>query len=69
MHTDFSGLPDQTKQFVQRLLELGVDRTRVHGLFVLLGLYAGTPRPQDEIETVFGCLDPVLQILAQVSGD
>lgn len=62
MHNDFSGLPDQTKQFVQRLLELGVDRTRVHGLFVLLGLYAGTPRPQDEIETVFGYLDPVVPI-------
>lgn len=69
IENDFSGLPDQTIQFVQRLYALGVERTRVHGLFVMLGLYAGTPRPLDEIESLFRNLDPVVPIDRSVNID
>lgn len=60
--SDFSGLPDQTCHFVRRLQALGIDRIRIHGLFVLLGLNAGTPRAQDEIESLFQNLDQVVPI-------
>lgn len=58
--SDFTGLPEQTCHFVRRLHALGIDRIRIHGLFVWLGLNAGTPRSQDEIETLFQNLDQVV---------
>ncbi len=67
--SDFSGLPDQTRQFVQRLHALGVDRTRMHGLFVLLGLRAGTPQPLDELEILFRNLDQVVPMDRTVNID
>ena len=58
--SDFTKLPDQTRQFVRRIHRLGIDRVRIHGLFVLLGLDAGTPRSFEEIESLFKNLDQVV---------
>ena len=61
---DFIGLPDNTKRFVERTTGLGLDRVQIHGLFVLLGLYAGTPRTESEMADVFSALDKVVPIKA-----
>lgn len=58
--SDFLGLPDPTCHFVRRLHALGIDRIRIHGLFVLLGLQAGIPRSLDQIESLFKNLDRVV---------
>jgi hypothetical protein len=72
--SDFVGLPEQTRQFALKLFELGISRTKIHGLFVMLGLHAGTPRPLEEIEILFRNLDPVVPIdrsqnLDEIVGD
>ena len=60
--SDFVGVPDRTAKFVLRLHEMGIDRPNMHGLFVMLGLYAGAPRPQSEVEALLGNLNSVLPI-------
>ena len=60
--TDFFGLPEPTIKFVTRLQELGFDRDRVFGLFVLVGLYAGSPKPKDEVESLFSRIQTVLPV-------
>jgi hypothetical protein len=58
--TDFNGLPDDTKRLVQRLINLGLDRDRIFGFFVMVGLYAGSPNTQEKIEQLFSRLSLVL---------
>lgn len=63
MHeSDYLELPEQTKVFVDRLIDLGFDRERVFGLFVLVGLYAGTPNTEEKIEELFAKLNLSLPI-------
>ena len=59
---DFLRLPATTRKFVLRLNDLGLDRTRVFGLFVMLGLYVGSPNTQEEIEKIFSKLQLHLPI-------
>jgi len=47
---DFLKLPAETQQFALRLVDLGFDRTRVFGLFVMLGIYVGAPNTQEKID-------------------
>jgi len=58
--TDLNGLPDDTKRLVQRLINLGLDRDRIFGFFVMVGLYAGSPNTQEKIEQLFSRLSLVL---------
>jgi hypothetical protein len=55
--SDFSGLPAHTRQFVERIHRDGLDRVRIHGLFVLLGLHAGAPNSLSEINKLFETLN------------
>jgi len=59
---DYLKLPGQTKAFVNRLIDLGFDRERVFGLFVLVGLYAGAPNTDEKIEELFAGLNVSLPI-------
>ena len=58
--TDLASLPQSTSDFVGWLAELGLDEQQIHGLFVLLGLHVGTPRPEDEIEQLMAGLMQIL---------
>lgn len=58
--TDLASLPQSTSDFVGWLPELGLDEQQIHGLFVLLGLHVGTPRPEDEIEQLMAGLMQIL---------
>ncbi len=60
--SDFSKLPFETRQFALRLQELGFDRTRVYGLFALVGLYVGAPDTQERLDTLFSSVQLVLPI-------
>jgi hypothetical protein len=60
--SDFLGLPSTTRNFVQRLIELGFDRERIYGFFILVGLYAGAPNTQEKIEELFSCLQEILPV-------
>lgn len=60
LDSDVTGLPDSTIQFVRRVHKLGVDRTRMHGIFVLLGLQAAAPRPPAEMKGLFEAIDVVI---------
>jgi hypothetical protein len=60
--SDFVKLPTATRRFVLRLVDLGLDRTRIYGLFVMLGLYVGSPNTQEEIEALFSKLQLHLPI-------
>lgn len=55
--SDLSGLPAHTREFVERIHRDGLDRTRIHGLFVMLGLCAGAPDTQSRIEDLFETLN------------
>lgn len=59
---DFLKLPIETQQFVFRLVDLGFDRTRVFGLFVMLGIYVGAPNTQEKIDALFSDLQLLLPI-------
>ena len=50
--SDFLKLPAETRQFVFRLVDLGIDRTRIYGLFVMLGIYVGAPNTQETQEEI-----------------
>ena len=58
--TDLASLPQSTSDFVGWLAKLGLDEQQIHGLFVLLGLYVGTPRPKEEAEQLMARLMQVL---------
>lgn len=58
--TDLASLPKITKKFVEWLPQLGLSEQQIHGLFVLVGLYAGTPRTADEIEEIYTPLQQVI---------
>jgi len=60
--SDFVKLPAASRRFVLRLVDLGLDRTRIYGLFVMLGLYAGAPNTQEDIEALFSNLQIHLPI-------
>ena len=49
--SDYLELPEQTQVFVDRLIDLGFDRERVFGLFVLVGLYAGAPNTEEKLKS------------------
>ena len=51
--TDLTGLPKATKDFVLAMCDFGFGRAQIHGFFVLIGLYAGAPRPEPEIKALF----------------
>ena len=58
----------------QRMSVLGLSRQQLHGLFVLVGLHAGCPRTQTEMDSLFQTLDEVLpsdreQPIDQVVGE
>lgn len=50
LESDYVGLPSHTRQFVDRIHHFGLDRVRIHGLFVLVGLCAGAPTTKEKIE-------------------
>jgi hypothetical protein len=56
LESDYLGLPDHTRKFVERIYRDGLDRVRIHGLFVLLGLHAGAPNTLSEIDELFKTL-------------
>ena len=57
IESDFLGLPAHTRKFVERIHEDGLDRVRVHGFFVMVGLCAGAPDTQSRIEELFQTLN------------
>ena len=59
---DFVSLPIETRQFVSRLSDLGMDRTRIYGLFVMLGVYSGAPNTKEELDALFSRLSVILPI-------
>ena len=58
--SDFKNLPTETQLFAQRLADLGFDRTRVFGLFVMLGIYVGAPNTQEKLDALFSALQLLL---------
>ena len=58
--TDLASLPKNTKKFVEWLPQLGLSNQQIHGLFVLVGLCAGTPRTADELEELYSSLQQVI---------
>ena len=57
---DLTGLPKTTAKFVLAMNDFGLGRTEIHGLFVLVGLYAGTPRPMSELKILIENVDAVI---------
>jgi hypothetical protein len=62
LESDFLKLPPHTRRFVERIHRDGLDRVRVHGVFVLLGLYAGTPDTKENIDELFKTLNFVVPV-------
>jgi hypothetical protein len=62
LESDYSGLPSHTRKFVERIHRDGLDRVRIHGLFVLLGLCAGAPDTQSRIDKLFQTLSLVVPV-------
>lgn len=62
LESDFVGLPQLTRQFVERINFYGLDRVRIHGLFVLLGLFAGAPDTKNRLDELFEKLDLVIPV-------
>jgi hypothetical protein len=60
--SDFRALPDLTRRLVLHLSNLGLDRSRIHGLFVMLGLYAGAPDTRERLDELFSHLDALLPL-------
>lgn len=60
IESDLLKLPVATQEFAKRICEFGFSRSQIHGLFVFLGLYAGTPRPQDEMLEVINNMQSVV---------
>jgi hypothetical protein len=60
--SDFEGLPQHTQQFVERIHADGLNRVRIHGLFVMLGLCAGTPDTQEKLDELFNKLNIAVPI-------
>lgn len=72
--SDFAGLPQLTRQFVDRIHLDGMDRVRIHGLFVMLGLCAGAPDTQERLDELFETLNVALPVdrsknIDEVVGD
>ncbi|MBU6264467.1 MAG: hypothetical protein KGM39_06815, partial [Actinomycetales bacterium] len=72
--SDFSGLPAHTRQFVERIHSDGLDRVRIHGIFVMLGLCAGAPDTQERLNELFKTLDVAIPVdrtknIDEVVGD
>lgn len=55
-------LPEVTRKYINRLQTLGFDRTRIYGLFVLLGLNAAAPNTQAKLDEMFSYLELLLPI-------
>jgi len=60
--SDLNGLPDITRRLVARLLDLGLDRLRIHGFFVLLGLYVGAPDTQERHDELYSLTNDILPL-------
>ena len=60
--SDFEGLPQHTQDFVARIHADGLDRVRIHGLFVMLGLCAGAPDTQEKLDALFNTLNVAVPI-------
>lgn len=60
--SDFEGLPQHTQHFVERIHADGLDRVRIHGLFVMLGLCAGAPDTQEKLDALFNTLNIAIPI-------
>jgi hypothetical protein len=58
----FTDLPISTVKFVDRLVELGFDQTRIYGLFVVIGMCAGAPNTKEKIDELFSNLQKILPI-------
>jgi hypothetical protein len=74
LESDFSGLPQHTRQFVERIHLDGLDRVRIHGLFVMLGLCAGAPDTQERLDELFKTLNVAVPVdrtknIDEVVGD
>jgi len=59
-NSDLTTLPKLTQKFVDRLPQLGFNDQQIHGLFVLVGLFAGTPGTAQEIEEIYRPLNEVI---------
>lgn len=71
---DIDNLPESTCEFVRRLSEIGLDRTRIFGFFVMLGFYAGGPNTLEKIDKIFAKLNLYLPVdrsknIDEVVGD
>ena len=60
--SDLRALPEVTKNLVFHLYSLGFDRSRIHGFFVMLGLYAGAPDTKENLDKLASLLDNVLPL-------
>jgi len=74
LESDFVGLPQHTRQFVERIHLDGMDRVRIHGLFVMLGLCAGAPDTQEKLDDLFRALNVAVPVdrtknIDEVVGD
>ncbi|MDC1425972.1 hypothetical protein N8339_03280 [Gammaproteobacteria bacterium] len=58
--TDLASLPKPIQKFVEWLPKLGLNEQQIHGLFVLVGFYTGTPRTAAELAEV---VTPIQQAL------
>ena len=58
--TDLSSLPKLTQQLVDRLPHLGFSEQQIHGLFVMVGLYVGTPRTAEEYKDIHSAIQKAL---------
>ena len=57
---DLASLPKPTQKFIEWLPKLGLNEQQIHGLFVLVGFYTGTPRTAEELAEV---ITPIQQVL------
>ena len=59
---DLVELPKSTESFVRWLPNLGLDDQQIHGLFVLVGLYVGAPRNEEDLPEIMTSIEKVLPI-------
>lgn len=53
---DFTGLSSELIAFVQKLENIGIDRTRIFGLFFMLGLYTSAPTSEESGDAIYEIL-------------
>jgi len=62
LESDLLGLPAHTRKFVKCINQEGLDRVRIHGLFVMVGLCSGAPNTEQKINELFQTLELAIPI-------